>query len=310
MKLSLVSISVFMSLAIHATAGADSSCGLDEALIGTHAIGSISPRSLIDHTYEYEPPLCELSAFEAPTNTDAPEIMPCNRFMALREDNFKSDYYKLKVFGADGIWVQISSKSGEKRWVQQKSATPTNYPYQHISNDAAAYVNRNIPTQTGIYDEPRLDKPARYKGQQIGIITDDWIDATIPLDFFNREGFKILHKYGVFDPNHIEQGKLATHYGNFLYAGYDVKAIIKDEQGREWLKAEEYLGILGYDLLDLIEKTIEADDQQFSQDESKVIDTIVHGGALRSKAGQTVYFPYREPSGTVTMVMTDGAECD
>ena len=24
----------------------------------------------------------------------------------------------------------------------------------------------------------------------------------------------------------------------------------------------------------------------------------------------TVYFPYREPSGTITMVMTDGPECD
>lgn len=310
MKLFIFSISLFVSSAIYSPAFADSSCGLDESLIGTNAIGAISPMALIGHTYEYEPPLCELSVFGSPTDSEVPESMSCNHFVALREDNLKSDYYKLKVFDADDIWVQISSKSGEKKWVQQKLASPEQYPYLHISDDTPAYVNRHIPTQTGIYDEPRLDKAARYRGQQHGNITDGWIDYTIPLDFFSHDFFKLLKKYDIFNSNHIEQGKLATHYGDFLYAGYDVKAIIKDEQGREWLKAEEYLGISGYDFLSFIEKKMKAQDKQFSQDESELIHTIAYGGALRSKAGQTVYFPYREPSGTITMVMTDGPDCD
>jgi len=310
MKLFIVSVILFASTAIYSTAFADSSCGLDKELIGTKAIGSIGPRSLANHKYEYEPPLCELNVFEAPAGTGIAEVMPCNHFMPLREEGLQSDYYRLKVFDADGIWLQLSLKNGEKKWAQQIFASPTAYPYQHISNDAPAYVNKSIPTQTGIYDEPRLDKPALYRGQQLGYLTDAWIDWTIPLEFFSHDGFKLLKKYGAFDSKHIEQGKLATHYGDFLYAAYDVKAIIKDAQGREWLKAEEYLGVAGYNFLAFIEKNIDVKDKQFSDAENDLINKIVHQGILRSKAGQTVYFPYREPSGTITMVMTSGPDCD
>lgn len=136
------------------------------------------------------------------------------------------------------------------------------------------------------------------------------IDYTIPLGFFNHDVFKTLESYGIFNPNHIEAGKLATHYGDFLYAAYDVKAIIKDKQGREWLKAEEYLDISVFDFWHFVEKALEAEGKTLSQDDHELIDSASYDETFRSEAGRTVYFPYREPSGTITMVMTDGPECD
>ena len=182
---------------------------------------------------------------------------------------------------------------------------------KHNPRDIPLSSYRNIPTQTGIYDEPRLDKPAQYQGQQLGYLTDSWIDYTIPLGLFSHDIFKGLESYGIFNSNHIEAGKLATHYGSFLYASYDVKAIIKDEQGREWLKAEEFLDVAPFDFWYFVEKNLEAQGKKLSRvDHELIIDGASIDETFRSEVGRTVYFPYREPSGTITMVMTDGPDCD
>jgi len=293
-------------------------CGFDEGLIGTKAIGSVAPNSL--NTHKYEEHVCELNVYAAPSDAAEASVISCRNFQNIPNRNAHFDnenydpiqngYFQLLAFDATDDWVQIASISGDKKWVQQISASPTEYPYQHISNDAPAYVNRNIPTQTGIYDEPRLDKPAQYKGQQFGYLTDSWIDYTIPLDFFSHEIFKVLKTYDLFDPNHIEGGKLATHYGDFLYVGYDVKAIIKDKDGREWLKAAEYLTVSPHDYWGLIDNQIESQGITLSEEERLRIRDAGEGPKIRSKAGQTVYFPYREPSGTIIMVMTSGPDCD
>lgn len=310
-----------VSLVMSPMAHADSFCGFDEGLIGTKAIGSISARQLDAHRYEYEKGVCEITIFADPAPTSAPLVQPCKDFKHLpsanidgqQEEDFNpvtSDYFRLQVFDAEDIWVQVALKDGTKKWAKQKSARPTAYPYHHISNDAPAFVDRYIPTQTGIYDKPRLDAPAQYMGQYFREMTDAWIDWTIPLDFFSDEFFEILAAYNVFNPDHIEAGKLESHYGEFLHAAYDVKAIIKDYEGREWLKAEEYLDISYFDFWHYAEKKIEAQDKTLSEEDRELLETRFMQDSFRSKAGRTVYFPYREPSGTVTMVMTDGPECD
>jgi len=103
-----------------------------------------------------------------------------------------------------------------------------------------------------------------------------------------------MEKYELFNPDHIEQAKLATHYGDILDIRYDVHAIIRDTDGREWLETKEYLGLSTYDF--------------FAEEESSLIYNDVQ--SIRSKAGRTIYFPYREPSGTITMVMTSPPDCD
>jgi len=316
MKLFTIPVFIAVNLNLCSTAFADSFCSFDEALIGTKAIGYISPTSLDNHEYDYETALCTLTAYEAPSETAEATIEPCTDFINVPskfETNLPvtSEYYRLMIFDADELWLEISQKTGEKKWIKKTPSFPNNHiPYHYISDDAPASVYDSSPTQSGVYSEPRLDKPAQYNGQQFGYLTDSWIDYTIPLDFFSHEIFKILKTYGVFDPNHIEGGKLATHYGGFLYAGYDVKAIIKDKDGREWLKAEEYLTVSPHDFWGLIDNQIEAQGITLSEEERLRIRDAGEGPKIRSKAGQTVYFPYREPSGTITMVMTSGPDCD
>ena len=319
MKFSIIPTTILAIMTICPMAYADSFCGLDESLIGTKAIGSISPMSLEKHLSETG--MCELTVFDAPSESSEQNTIICTDFQPLPSrygnsyasddfDPFTSEYYQFQIFDAESLWVQLALKTGEKKWAKQKTISPEKYPYQHIADDAPIFVSRNIPTQTGIYDEPRLDKPAQYQGQQLGYLTDDWIDYTIPLGLFGHDIFKRLESYDVFNPNHIEAGKLATHYGNFLYASYDVKAIIEDEQGREWLKAEEFLDVAPFDFWHFVEKSLEAQGKKLSQEDHELIDSASYDETFRSEAGRTVYFPYREPSGTITMVMTDGPDCD
>jgi len=318
MKFSIIPATILAIMTICPMAYADSFCGFDERLIGTKAIGSVSPRQLESLISETD--ICMLNLFDTPNETNEQNTTACmdiqylpSRFFNYEEEGFDplaSDYFQFQAFDADGIWVQLALKTGQRKWAKQKNINPERYPYYHTTDDAPVFVNRKIPTQTGIYDEPRLDKPSQYKGQQLGHLTDDWIDYTIPLGLFNHDIFKRLETYGVFNSSHIEVGKLATHYGEFLYAAYDVKAIIKDKEGREWLKAEEFLDVAPFDFWHFVAKELDAQGKKLSRNDRELIDSASYDETFRSDAGRTVYFPYREPSGTITMVMTDGPDCD
>jgi len=295
---------------------ADSFCGFDEGLIGTKAIGFVSPASL--DTHKYETGICELNTFETASENAPSSIHLCTDFKHVPSvylesvEDIKllgSDYFLLQAFDAKDLWVQMSLKSGEKKWVKMKYPNPYRFDYQYIEGKTVKpHTFSNHPTQSAIYLQPRLDKPAGHLGGYLRGATDNWIDQDIPLDFFNHDVFKIMEKYELFNPDHIEQAKLATNYGDILDIRYDVHAIIRDTDGREWLETKEYLGLSTYDFFAKIEDGLAKLDMSLTEEESSLIYNDVQ--SIRSKAGRTIYFPYREPSGTITMVMTSGPDCD
>lgn len=312
-------MSVFaLGLLTSSYAYADSFCGFEQGLIGTKAIGMVMPSSLELETYETGK--CEIKAFDAPSGDKGPTVLPCTDFQHVPSvyidgyetkgfDPVGSEYFWFLVFNARDQWVEIALKSGEKKWTLLESQHDAEFDYQYLPGKEIKLFAQN-PTQGMMFSEPRLDKPVGYMGQFLRGISDDWIDQAIPHDFFNNEVFQILADNGGFDPNHIEEGKLATHYGKFLHVAYDVKTIIRDDEGREWLKAEEFLTISYMDFWDYVEIDLAALGKPLSEEDLRKINNSELMLDFRSKAGRTVYFPYREPSGTITMVMTSGPDCD
>lgn len=299
-------------------AHADSFCGFDEGLIGTKAIGYVSPFYI--GGYDYDAGICEVEIVDSKSNQSNPIVKPCIDFQHVPssnidhyadEDGFDpvgSDYFQFQVFDAQDLWVQIALKSGQKKWTKLKSQPYGAFPYQYVpGKEIKSYAGH--PTQGMIFSEPRLDKPAYYLSGFLRNITDFWIAQTIPPDFFQHEVFQLAAQYDVFDPSHIENAKIATHYGEFLHIGYDLKDIIRDDEGREWLKAQEYLTISRYDFEHFVEREAEALGKPLSKEDSRRLLQIDYHN-LRSDAGRIVYFPYREPSGTITMVLSDGPDCD
>ena len=312
-------MAILAGFVISSNAAADSFCGFDQGLIGTKAIGFVAPASLEAH--KYETGLCELNVFDAASDSVSSRIHPCTDFQHVPSayiDNYESegfdpvgsDYFLLQAFDAIDLWGQISLKSGEKKWTKLKHQNPYGFPYQYKADKTFEFhEHHHHPTQGSIFLEPRLDKPAGYMGQYFRGITNDWIDQKVSADFFNHDLFKVLEKYGLFDPDHIEQGKIATHYESFLNVGYHVKSIVKDDDGREWLETEEFLKISPHEFWALVEtKFAEQGITPTKEDGTALFQSDLF--SLRSAGGRTIYFPYREPSGTITMVMTDGPDCD
>lgn len=303
-------------------ANADSFCGFDEGLIGTKATGYVHPLALSTHNIELE--TCEITVFDTPDESSVATTALCTDFLnvpsiyldeseAASMAAIESEYFRLQVFGSQDLWVQLAFKDGEnkgeKKWVKKDYASASDALYQIRSDDSPVQIAGSHPSQAAIYDAPRLDKPARYMGQYMRGISDGWIDQTIDMSFFQEEVFQILKSHDLFDPNHIEAAKLATHYGDILLIGYEVTDIIQDEDGRQWLEAQEYLSISYWAFWDYLELALDAQDKELSAQERDQLDEALSGGEFRSKAGRTVYFPYREPSGTITMVMSDGPNC-
>lgn len=305
------------SLLLSLPAWADSFCGFDAGLVGTKAIGYASPVNLDSH--KYETGICELNIFETPSEDAPSSIFKCTDFKhvpSLYIDNYEeegfdplaSDYFYLQVLDAKDNWAQLILKTGETKWVKKKSPGPFIFPYKYEGNKTTTSTEPSYPTQSAVYSEPRLDKADPFHGHYLRKVTDGWIDSQVNLEFFNSEIFKLMELHGLFNANHIEEGKLATQYADFLHIAYEVTGIIRDEDGREWLKAQEVLELSYHDLAHYVHNTLNEQDAKISSEVEFQIHDIFWDHA-RSKAGRTVYFPYRDPSGTITMVMTDGPNC-
>jgi len=315
---SKIFMSIFVSLVLSSTAHADSFCGFDMGLVGTKAIGFVHPVNLDMH--KYETGICEINVFDSTSELASKSSYKCTDFQHIpsryidayqEEEGFDpiaSDYFYLQVLDAKDNWAQLVLKTGETKWVKKAGLGNFDFPYQFKANEAPVSINMPYPTQSGVYSEPRFDKPDRYHGSYMRDLTDGWIDSQVNLDFFNSEIFKLMEKHGLFNASHMEEGKLATNYGEFLHISYDVSNIIRDEEGREWLKAKEVLELSYHNLGNFIHSKLNEQDANISSDvESNVHD--IFWDHARSKPGRTVYFPYRDPSGTITMVMHDGPNC-
>jgi len=265
---------------------ADSFCGFDTGLIGTKAIGYVSPISL--ETHKYESGVCELNVFDGASKASVMAIHPCTDFQHVPTpyidgyetegfDPLGSDYFYLQAFDVKEDWVQISLKSGEKVWTESKYPNSSRLPYQYVAGQRfEPHQFSGYPTQSTIFSAPRLDKPDSYFGQYFRSMTNiwmnDWIDQEIPLDFFSQDVFKIMAKYDAFNPDHIEQANLATHYGDFFEIRYNVRAIVKDDEGREWLEAEEFLGLSTYLFFEHIEVKLKSPFTAMSETSAAKLD--------------------------------------
>jgi len=311
-------MAIITGVMVSLNASADSFCGYDKGLIGTTAIGYVAPASL--DTHRYETGACELNVFDTATDNSDSEVQLCTDFKHVPSANLDyygtnefdpiaNEYFRLQAFDSKDLWVQLSLKTGEKKWTKLKYKKRYGFRY-HFSAERIieSHEFSSYPTQSSAFLSPSLNAPDDIMGQYFRQITDFLIDQNIPLDFFNHEVFKILEKYEAFNPDHIEQGKLATYYGDMFELRYEVKSILKDEDGREWLETKEYLGLSSYKLFKRLEEKLAKLNTSLSEEEAEL--AYHNTGAIRSKAGRTVYFPYREPSGTITMVMTSGPDCD
>ena len=72
--------------------------------------------------------------------------------------------------------------------------------------------------------------------------------------------------------------------------------------------AEEYLEISVFAFQNYISRKKMELDITLPQDDESLLDELSWDTA-QSTPQRTVFFPYRDPSGTITMVMTDGPNC-
>lgn len=320
----IVSFNIALMIGVSSTAYADSFCGYDAGLIGTKAIGYVAPYRLKDVVIEPETYDCTVSAYdELPvTNTEITtnfksQSYRCRDFIHMpspyvdgyngNENNpkgfpiAKSDYFSFLVFDSSDTKVQISLRTGEKKWVEAKKHADLSFPYQYKGEGIASIIGDKAPTQSGFYSAPRLNAPAVPITDYIGVYTrpipEHIFDGEAQLKFFQHPFFQYLANEGKIK---IEEGKIAEYVNDInsdFEIIYNVEEIIKDDEGREWLKTNERF----------LQTTHNSDwDSRPYEQEGKNTDwSRVISDPIRS-----IYFPYREPSGTITMVMVQEGWCD
>jgi len=309
----MVSLSGFAGTAL-----ADSFCGYDEGLIGTKAIGSYPPAMM--KTFQNDDDACQLFVFDTPPqDTSAPEVMDCHDFKRMPSfyvdqsleqgyPTYKSEYFQFLIYDMAGTALQLELKSGGIKWAQLDSKYPVKFTYHYREDDPEVSMQWATPTQSAMFEAPDLSKRDPYFGDFYRKMSDRWFDRVVPYDYYSDPIFSVLERYGLFDPNDIE-GMNLSRYADLFEITYETKKIVKDDDGREWLEAEEFLSIPEFGLFEKIKKKLEAEEKELSEDDIakfiKITNSISKTGPLR-----TVYFPFREPSGTITMVMSYGSYCD
>ncbi len=299
-----------------ATAAADSWCGFQNGLIGTKARGYIQPGRL--EPYDLDAGLnpntvdCAVSVYAAPIEDSAPiGTRLCHTFhhvpspyvdtIESAEQRPVSDYFSFQVFDSDGKFIQIQTHAGERVWVKKlrnSTLQPAAYRYREGStpSQSASYAT---PYLSSAYNTP-MGGYFRSK-DRIYHLAPDEIDA-----FLQLKALQPLVTAGIIDPQAPEKFlELPINKGG-LELSYRYVELIKDDEGREWIKAEAYLEITGgypYFLSEMDHGLSEAELQ-------KLEDAFRDFKIVESAPLRTVYFPHREPSGTITMVLTNGDYCD
>lgn len=319
--LSLKSFSASLMLWVGSAlvAHADSFCGFERGLIGTKSIGHYPPYLLKTQNKLGNGP-CEVLLYDTlPVLDQAPQISNCMDVKRIPsvyvdqglEQGFPvetSEYFQFLIYDVQETWVQVALNTGEKKWVQSLSDYPLHFPYHYKGDTESAPIEQANPTQSMIFTAPDLNKPDPYFGHYMRNVSNYWFDQEVPYSFFEHPLFTELARLNLFDPNHIEQGKLGL-YKDLFEITYEVKHIVKDSAGREWLEADEVLSVsnqyFSWKLGDKLKK------QRISipqEERLKINHTIADG--FKTEPLRSVYFPYREPSGTITMVMSNGPICD
>ncbi len=303
---------------LHQATYADSFCGYDAGLIGTKAVGSIAAFSVKDVTIDPETYACtvlaydEVPALNSETKTPtAPQAYPCEDFIHMpspyvdgykgskyQPEGFpiaKSEYFAFLVFASKDNMAKISLRTGEEKWIDTANPNARSFPYEYQGEGVKATIGLSSPTQSGIYSEPRFDSPDRVIG---AFIKPRWVsrfEDDAYEKFFQHPFFQYLAREGKINIEGQKIGEFVNKLGSGFEIIYDVEEIIKDDEGREWLKASERFS-----------QTTHYYDWDSRPYEGDGIDL----STLVSDPIRTVYFPYREPSGTITMVMVDGEACD
>jgi len=310
LRLTCLSLALLWGLA--QSAFADSFCGYDAGLIGTKAIGYIAPYSLKDAVVTPETFACTISAYDDVEDLSAAQTYPCEDFKHMPSqyvDGYKgtehnpegfpiaqSDYFALLVFDAKENMAQISLRSGAKKWVEIKPHHKTDFAYHYQGKGIKAKIPGRAPTQSGLYSAPRLDAPDRLRSGFFRARWQDMFETEAFDSFFQHPFYQWLASEGKINIEGRKIEEFANDLGSGFEIIYEVEEIIKDEEGREWLKASEHF-LQTLHIYDWDTRPFE-DDENFNPSEH-VSDPL-----------RTVYFPYREPSGTITMVMVQAGWCD
>ena len=316
----LLSVTVLFALSISTQANADSFCWYDEGLIGTKAIGHVSLYKLLSPEALAKTGGCELAVYDDIPVTEAPPtVMACTEFINIRTMNFfgatgpdydprNNEYFRLLAFSTQDNWAQISLKNGDKKWVSHHEANTFNFPYFYDHPHNSAVLRAVYPSQGSVYAEPRLDKPDAYFNAFFRNVYPSWFHGDVLKDFFEHPLFEIMETNGIIDKKDMEQPALGP-YEDFFHITYHVTDILKDAEGREWLEAGERLSVIPHSVPENVKYLAKQKDIELSEEDMlklhKIADKEIKSGVVR-----TVYFPYREPGGTITMVMTDGPNCD
>ena len=309
-------LSLILCAALPLPAHGDSYCGYDKGLIGTKAVGHISPYQIETESSD-DAQSCIVNIYHAPGDEAPSSTRPCVDFVHMPSPylgnakdgtlNPMGDYFSFLAYKEDGAFAQIKLNSGETKWVKNKHAQPFNLPYFYSEDGISSAPQGEHPTQSMVFVEPRLDKPDYYFGTYNRGLNKYWIDGEVSPAFFTHDIFDHLEKIGVFNSADIEKGELGK-YTELLEITYQVKSIVKDDDGREWLEAQEFLSLRSSWLEDRVENLLRKQDKELSEEDRLSLREMSQE-TIKSGPARTIYIPYREPSGTITMVMSDGPDC-
>ncbi len=298
------------------SAVADSMCGFSRGMIGTKAVGYVWPFSLLNRELNPHSSDCALSAFAEP-GMDEPEgdKIPCYKFRHVRTPYIdggpgwrpmegptkwaESEYFALLVFDVEAGFFEVERMSGERVWVNAR--TPS-----RVASLETQFRDDVVPTETGIYRGPSFDQPIGQAGRDGLLMEQQGINREAWDEFFRHDVFDLYKELGTFKSGDLWSFLARSVWENGLEMQYRNLHIVIDDDGREWLKADQYVlqhpsaVVFEEDLVGNFDVSVEEKDRL-----RRLTDNRVESEILR-----TVYFPHREPNGTIIMVMTDGLGCD
>ena len=122
----------------------------------------------------------------------------------------KSDYFAFLAFDTALSMIEISLRTGERKWVEAKHPDQISFPYQYQGDGIASTIGYKSPTQSGFYSAPRLNSPASYYAASMGTfkkpIPEHIFEGEAQLKFFQHPFFQDLAAEGKIK---IEEGKIA-----------------------------------------------------------------------------------------------------
>ena len=309
-------------------ANADSWCDFEVGMIGSKAIGFVSPASLEpydgeDNRYNDEAAkTCELVSYDGPDpELSSSQSRPCAAFVhvpsgyvtdvdqkGLGDTPAESEYFMIQVFSHQGDMLEVELRSGDRVWLKSTRRYLTSFDFQPntvIGHRGAAWTNLSGEiAASAVFLAPDLDAidPEVSVAKFQMVYSEDLLERAG--SFFEQPVFEMLAATGKYDPGDTLGHVNAPPWESGFAVGYEVVEVWQGPEGPSWYKVNEYLEQSTYWIVEREDiRDLDVSDAKKALFEDQLYKRF------QSEPLRTVYIPFREPDGSISTVLSD-ALCD